>query len=827
MSQPTPTKPGQLKIIQELEQALNKDIPNLEDDVEIVWPVVGYKTDRLSNIVELGLHRCGVEDKDLVSISNLTFLTVLHLDSNKISKIGNLKNLVSLEELHASHNEIKDLTGLDQFTNLEVLNLGYNHIDSIAILEYLTKLTSLEINDNKISDISFLKDLNNLTTLDLRYNKITDATPIKDLILKQKGGVGGPVLQVSSSISWGGGEVTLGDNPLTTPPMEIVTQGTEAFLRWFEKKGKVTSNDKSEIQQRQNGHILHLKNTKKDALGANNLVEVVAPLLDNLAPDLETMFGVFGPWGRGKTFFVKELIKELKESNVIKHEYIALNYHAWKYQNTPANWAYLYQVLLEGYLDYKTGKDESSPYRDWFKEQEAIIDLNIARNYPRASDNFKNKITFAIKLWQTPLWKKLLGLARAIILFAVVGSIFNLVYENVRWFQDAWLEVTQFLADIWQMSGLLGFFTAFSKTPFVQFLVYPLTFVGVFGYPVWNIISTKNNLIKASSTAQELIKKFGTLETFQDKLGVQAEIDKEIETLLKFWLPEIKEKQAVNLESKLTKILLFVDDLDRCNEDGLVELIDSLRVMLEQEEIRKRVQVIVAVDEDILELAINLKYKKIEEKEPKEKTNNKTRNFALEYFDKLFLLGVRLSELSLEARQAYQEEITKEDRKINEEEVKSEALKIKNKNSSDPQKTDKPTQKNKTNQQSSLNQGRLVSPISPNSPKPSPQDILAQSHLTAQELEALRTTLKQISINSKVHLTLRQQLVFNYRYRILTILLDRTDSNYDRESKEQTEELCKQLWQKTCEKRGWECKENTQDQTVEVPDAILDTVVPY
>ena len=144
---PQTTNPASLDIINQLETALNKKIPELKKDSKIDWNTVGYTTDLDGNINSLGLYNCKV----------------------KIEHLERIKNLTSL------------------------------------------------------------------TSLDLSSNKIQDATLIKDLILKQRV-AGGPGLKVTSNIFPSNGEVSLGNNPLTTPPMEVVAQGTEAFLRWFEVK---------------------------------------------------------------------------------------------------------------------------------------------------------------------------------------------------------------------------------------------------------------------------------------------------------------------------------------------------------------------------------------------------------------------------------------------------------------------------------------------------------------------------------------------------------------------------------------------------------------
>ncbi len=68
--------------------------------------------------------------------------------------------------------------------------------------------------------------------------------------------------------------------------------------------------------------------------------------------------------------------------------------------------------------------------------------------------------------------------------------------------------------------------------------------------------------------------------SFQKYLGLQAEIQKEIVFLFKTWIPPNKIFD--------TKILLFVDDIDRCDENRVIQVVDSLKVMLEDLEISKR-----------------------------------------------------------------------------------------------------------------------------------------------------------------------------------------------------------------------------------------------
>ena len=58
------------------------------------------------------------------------------------------------------------------------------------------------------------------------------------------------------------------------------------------------------------------------------------------------MIGIFGEWGRGKSYFFKRLeekINKREDKNSIQYDIVEFN--AWKYQDTPALWAYLFETV--------------------------------------------------------------------------------------------------------------------------------------------------------------------------------------------------------------------------------------------------------------------------------------------------------------------------------------------------------------------------------------------------------------------------------------------------------------------------------------------------
>ncbi|MDI9869055.1 COR domain-containing protein, partial [Flectobacillus roseus] len=136
--------------------------------------------------------------------------------------------LTNLNSLDLRNNKITDIRFLEKLTNLNSLDLRNNKITDIRFLEKLTNLNSLDLRNNKITDFRFLEKLTNLNSLDLRSNQITDITPIVPLI--QKG------IAISlKEYDWEQ-NINLYNNPITTPPLHIIEQGSEAILAWFENK---------------------------------------------------------------------------------------------------------------------------------------------------------------------------------------------------------------------------------------------------------------------------------------------------------------------------------------------------------------------------------------------------------------------------------------------------------------------------------------------------------------------------------------------------------------------------------------------------------------
>jgi hypothetical protein len=90
-----------------------------------------------------------------------------------------------------------------------------------------------------------------------------------------------------------------------------------------------------------------------------------------------------------------------------------------------------------------------------------------------------------------------------------------------------------------------------------------------------------------------------------------------------------------------------VDDLDRCRLDHLLTVMESIKLLLEDDEISRRVQVVMLIEEDVLKHATWEKYKPLAEAEAKKAvgTNYDGKRIVRESFEKLFTAHLRLGSL--------------------------------------------------------------------------------------------------------------------------------------------------------------------------------------
>jgi len=374
-------------------------------------------------------------------------------------------------------------------------------------------------------------------------------------------------------------------------------------------------------------YIRRVASSEEQCLNVHSYANVLNTFFKKAKGDGEFCFGLFGHWGRGKTYLMDMVKNELKDDKDSPYETIFFS--AWKYRTTPEAWVHLYEAFA----------DCLTETRNCIKLLPYLVRTGVIR----------------------------LGIWPIIICILFFGT--SLIPLNQY--------VTGILLPLLSLLGIAG--TLF----FVRML---------FGF----------------RRITPVIKQYITLKRHNDKLGLQALIGKDLKSLIMGWVPlNIFKGSFLKLgliylvvvslvgfllfpikpqglpawlsistgthgwlswlvfsiwliisiwimffvifgERKTKQLLLVIDDLDRCKPEQMLEIMESLKLLLEDKDIHERIQVVMLVDEEMLRHAIQKKFTDFMKGDnTKTEGGNKTRVIN-EHIEKLFACYLRLPELSVD-----------------------------------------------------------------------------------------------------------------------------------------------------------------------------------
>jgi hypothetical protein len=462
----------------------------------------------------------------------------------------------------------------------------------------------------------------------------------------------------------------------------------------------------------------------EDRLGVGNDARIFARLLAAEETTLPLAVGLFGPWGGGKSFFMKLMHREMGALAGKKgyHSKIAhIEFNAWHYVDTDL-WASLGLRIFEGIAEHLGGKQEIAVARERRELNAAIVSnqrikldaeatIYAASAVRSASEaNLHSKrlkrvwATFLLKLFGIKLNGELDKLAAAIgvstpkdfeALKAAVGQA-RQVSKNWSRFAPGWLlRMPPWLRNPALIGTALMLALALDNWATIQEHIFnwlkiqvePLTAalpIAV-GYATWlkdrlatvrdlpekldniiqqgekNFLPPKDELatldaeiaalrIKADNAAVEIETAGERLRQaesgmllydhlterakdgrYVERQGVVAVLRRDLEHL-KDYLGEIDSEKA-----KISRIVLYIDDLDRCEPSRVVEVLQAVHLLLAF----PLFAVVVAVDPRWLERSLYDKYlpdHRNLSKELKDQEDFSPRN----YLEKIFQIPFRL-----------------------------------------------------------------------------------------------------------------------------------------------------------------------------------------
>ena len=107
---------------------------------------------------------------------------------------------------------------------------------------------------------------------------------------------------------------------------------------------------------------------------------------------------------------------------------------------------------------------------------------------------------------------------------------------------------------------------------------------------------------------------------------------------------------ALTIRQGPKKVLLIVDDLDRCDSDQMLEIVESIVMFLDDPDIRSRLEIAMLVEEESLAKAIERKYAHLWKGDTDNAETQLIDRIVSENVEKLFLAHLRLPELNKEDR---------------------------------------------------------------------------------------------------------------------------------------------------------------------------------
>ena len=323
--------------------------------------------------------------------------------------------------------------------------------------------------------------------------------------------------------------------------------------------------------------------TTKDALGREALVKALASFLDHKEYKGQNTIGLLGHWGAGKSSVLHMLEDALSENpengfDKPKTKYLTATFNAWAYEHTDNIQAGLAQEVVNGLTQGLTGRQR----------------LDLAERYALEVKPVKYLLSLAglFALWVWVVW---------------------VVYHGGL--PDAVASVGSGLA--------------------VSLLVFWRQTKTVFSHPLASKLQT-----------------YLRLPNFGSHIGLLPVIKQQVECLCRLalfpkgkslgggrgekWpgLCERFRRWLVRRDGDDKRLLLMIDDLDRCGEKGIVKTLEAVKLVMDL----PNVTTIIAVDHRMALAALSVHYHNLAEK-GSERTAHA---IARDYLGKIITLPIQL-----------------------------------------------------------------------------------------------------------------------------------------------------------------------------------------
>jgi len=368
-------------------------------------------------------------------------------------------------------------------------------------------------------------------------------------------------------------------------------------------------------------------------LGVKTTASILADLFRSDDSSGPFVFGIFAPWGRGKTTLAR-----LVSANLEKTEYEVVKFNAWQYRGRPMTWVSLYETFVkkvnEQRIDHRIGiilRANISQYGIW-PILSALLMVSITL-IP-----LQYKLGYLINL------VSFIGMGILLYLFLLLRTVSNPRLRGLKKYlalksYNEHLGLQAMIGD--SLRHLLYGLADPSKNEDSKYegkkkLTLPTILYWLLIYVLASLLSPYRNVYLFNQLPWDL--------NIQTNGDVKLVFFQFIVSLCIVFLACVFRHLVSYKAMKLRRILLIVDDLDRCSPDELNEILESIVLMLEDQEIQKRLQVAILVDDSILKHSVQIRFEKI--KELNDESNVNVQDLVREHIEKMFIAHFSLSSIN-------------------------------------------------------------------------------------------------------------------------------------------------------------------------------------
>ena len=281
---------------------------------------------------------------------------------------------------------------------------------------------------------------------------------------------------------------------------------------------------------------------EEDQLGFDCYVKTFADLIESKHTNPPLTIGVFGRWGMGKTFILDHIEKELEKRKKGRQKASQQGFFKCILQ---------YGELILNKLSALTGFQTK-------KGNEQVADVHTIKFNAWEYNSMES-------IWPGLIRKVMDGMENSV--FNFLGKI---KFKFSKFFRKIWKKdkITIIIFFLLLATMVFGFYGGYSNNNFLDFSIF-LSSLSVISILLFGFI-TEISKVLSSPLSSWLINRYKECD-YGKRIQFMDEIKEDMEELEK------------KLKAKNSRLLIIVDDLDRCEPKKVMEVLQALKLMLDFE----------------------------------------------------------------------------------------------------------------------------------------------------------------------------------------------------------------------------------------------------